>query len=176
MLLPPLTSQSVLLSRCPPAMFALAQKKVVTQSLCTLVIIRCAPRRPSSPSRGAIERELAFRKAALAGLRMDRSAAGSCCRLGFLLPNIPRSREVSMEAYRSPAVDLIGSPARNDLRPPPRPQCFQVNPAADSRQRSHGAIDLIGSPARNDLRPPPRSQCFQVNPQKSTAPQAPWES
>ena len=34
-----------------------------------------------------------------------------------------------MAAYRSPAVDLTGNPARNDLRPPPRPQCSQVSPS-----------------------------------------------
>ena len=68
-----------------------------------------------------------------------------------------------MAAYRIPAVDLTGNPARNDLRPPPRPQCSQVSPAADSRKRSHEAINLIGSPPRNALSPPPSPQCSQID-------------
>ena len=83
---------------------------------------------------------------------------------GIFVAQYPANREVSMAAYRSPAVDLTGSPARNDLRPPPRPQCSQVDPAADRRQRSHEAIDLIGSPARNDLRPPPRPVTLRLEP------------
>ena len=47
-----------------------------------------------------------------------------------------------MEASRTLAVDLTGSPARNALSPPPSPQCSPVDPTADNPKRSRLSVGV----------------------------------